>query len=294
METKTQGKVKKKSQFQLIVKRFCKNKIALAGFFAMAFILLSIIVAIVFCDYNNAIAQDILLRYGTPSLENGFNGLLGYDYMGRSMIWRVLFGGKTTLLAAFSVVLLSLIVGGTIGAVCGFFGGKTDTVVMRLMDFLQCIPYIIMAMVIVAVLGSSIVNLVIALTLANIPIMARVVRSSVLNIREMDYIEAAYVAGSSRFGIIMRHVLPNAFGPIIIFCTLLMANQILSISALSFLGLGVQPPAPEWGYMISDASSIFRVHPHLTFVPGAVIVLSVLSINLIGDGIQAAIDPKLN
>ena len=287
------GTIKKKSQFRLIVKRFCKNKMAVAGMVIMGLMLIVILYATFFCDYQNAITQDMNLRYGTPSGEHGLAGLLGYDYMGRSMLWRVIYGGRTTLLASFGVVALSMVVGGVLGAVCGFVGGRFDAVVMRFMDLLQCIPYVMMAMTIVAALGSTIFNLVVALALETIPVLARVVRASVLTVREMDYIEAAYVAGASKFDVIRRHVIPNAIGPIIVYGTMLIANQILSISAMSYLGLGAQPPAPEWGYMISEAGDLLRVYPHLTIIPGVIIILSVLSINLIGDGIHAAVDPKL-
>ena len=290
---KTAGAVKKKSQFRLIVDRFRKNKLAVAGMCIMGLMILVILYATFFCDYQKAITQNMKLRYGNVSTANGLDGLLGYDYMGRSMLWRMIYGGRMTLLASLGVVAISMAFGGLLGAVCGFIGGKFDSIVMRFMDVLQCIPYVMMAMTIVAALGSTILNLVIALALATIPVLARVVRASVLTVREMDYIEAAYVAGSTRLGVIGRHVLPNAIGPIIVYGTMLIANQILSISAMSYLGLGAQPPTPEWGYMISEAGNVLRVYPHLTIVPGIIIILSVLSINLIGDGIQAAVDPKL-
>jgi peptide/nickel transport system permease protein len=284
---------KKKSQTRLVLERFAKNKAAVAGTVIMVIMLLIIVGASLFCDYQNAIVQDVSLRYTKPSVSSGINGLMGYDNMGRSMFWRMIFGGRVTLLASIAIVVISMVIGGITGAICGFVGGKVDTIIMRFMDLLLCIPYLMMAMTFVAALGTSIVNLVIALSLASIPMVVRVVRASVLTVRDQDYIEAAYVCGASKIRVIFTHVLNNAMGPIIVYATMLLANQVLSISAMSFLGLGAQPPTPEWGQMISAAGEALRVYPFLTIVPGVVIILSVLSINLIGDGIQAAIDPKL-
>ncbi len=283
----------KKSQGRLILDRFLKNKAAVMGFCVMAVMLGLILISSIFCRYQLALDQQIILRYSKPSFQNGLGGLLGYDSMGRSLLWRILFGGRITLLASFAVVALALVVGGFLGALCGLLGGRVDQIIMRIMDLFMCIPYILMAMTIVAALGTSMINIVIALALATIPAVARVVRASVLTVRDMDYIEASYVSGAGKLWVIMSHILPNAIGPIIVYGTMLIANQILSISALSFLGLGAQPPTPEWGYMISDAKNVLRQYPLQTVVPGIVIILSVLSINLIGDGLQAALDPRL-
>lgn len=180
-----------------------------------------------------------------------------------------------------------------LGAVAGFSGGKVDNAIMRIMDMVLCIPSLLLAMTIVTALGTSLVNLVIALTIATIAPVARVVRSSVLTVRGQDYIEAATACGSTKARTILVQVLPNAVGPIIVLATLLLASQILNICSLSFLGMGTQPPTPEWGLMVSDAKQYLRTYPILTIVPSIAIILSVVSINLIGDGIQDAIDPTL-
>lgn len=238
-------------------------------------------------------AQDLTDRYANPGLSDGVSSLFGKDQVGRSTFWRILFGGRITLIASLTIVFLSMVLGGMLGAVAGFSGGKVDNVIMRTMDMILCIPSLLLAMTIVTALGTSLVNLVIALTIATIAPVARVVRSSVLTVRGQDYIEAATACGSTKTRTILVQVLPNAIGPIIVLATLLLASQILSICSLSFLGMGTQPPTPEWGLMVSDAKQYLRTYPILTIVPSIAIILSVVSINLIGDGIQDAIDPTL-
>ena len=192
-----------------------------------------------------------------------------------------------------SVVILAMLIGGCIGAVCGFLGGVVDMVIMRIMDLFQCIPMILMAMALVAMMGISITNLVIALVFTSVPPIARMLRASVLTVRGQDYMEAAKASGASTLRTIFSHALPNALGPVIIVFTSQIAGRILSISSLSFIGLGVQLPTPEWGAMISEAKLVLRDFPYLTLIPGCLTVLSVLSISLVGDGIRDAADPKL-
>ena len=287
------GRRKKQGQICQIWKRYCRNKLAVVGLVILGIVLVLVIGTSIFGNYQNAVAQDLTDRYANPGLSDGVSSLFGKDQVGRSTFWRILFGGRITLIASLTIVFLSMVLGGMLGAVAGFSGGKVDNVIMRTMDMILCIPSLLLAMTIVTALGTSLVNLVIALTIATIAPVARVVRSSVLTVRGQDYIEAATACGSTKTRTILVQVLPNAIGPIIVLATLLLASQILSICSLSFLGMGTQPPTPEWGLMVSDAKQYLRTYPILTIVPSIAIILSVVSINLIGDGIQDAIDPTL-
>lgn len=286
-------KRRKKGQLAQMWKRYCKNRLAVAGLIILGALLVLILFTSIFVDYQNAVAQDLAGRYANPGFSDGLAGLFGRDQVGRSTFWRVMFGGRITLAASLAIVALSMVVGGMLGAVAGFSGGRVDNLIMRFMDVILCIPSIMLAMTIVTALGTSLVNLVIALTIATIAPVARVVRSSVLTVRGQDYIEASTACGASKVRTILVQVLPNAVGPIIVLATLLLASQILNICSLSFLGMGTQPPTPEWGLMVSDAKEYLRTYPVMTLFPSIAIVLSVMSINLIGDGIQDAIDPAL-
>ena len=287
------GKRKKKGQIRQIWKRYCRNKLSVVGLVILGIVLILVIGTSLFGNYQNAVVQDLTGRYASPGVSDGVSSLFGKDQVGRSTFWRILFGGRITLIASLTIVILSMVIGGMLGAVAGFSGGKVDNAIMRIMDMVLCIPSLLLAMTIVTALGTSLVNLVIALTIATIAPVARVVRSSVLTVRGQDYIEAATACGSTKARTILVQVLPNAVGPIIVLATLLLASQILNICSLSFLGMGTQPPTPEWGLMVSDAKQYLRTYPILTIVPSIAIILSVVSINLIGDGIQDAIDPTL-
>lgn len=287
------GKRKKKGQIRQIWKRYCRNKLAVVGLVILGIVLILVIGTSLFGNYQNAVVQDLTRRYASLGVSDGVSSLFGKDQVGRSTFWRILFGGRITLIASLTIVILSMVIGGMLGAVAGFSGGKVDNAIMRIMDMVLCIPSLLLAMTIVTALGTSLVNLVIALTIATIAPVARVVRSSVLTVRGQDYIEAATACGSTKARTILVQVLPNAVGPIIVLATLLLASQILNICSLSFLGMGTQPPTPEWGLMVSDAKQYLRTYPILTIVPSIAIILSVVSINLIGDGIQDAIDPTL-
>ena len=179
------------------------------------------------------------------------------------------------------------------GSVAGYFGGKVDNIIMRIMDILISIPNILLTMCIVAALGSNVTNLVIALTISTIPGYTRIVRSVILNLRGADYIEAAKACGSSNARIIMRHVLPNALGPIIVQATMGISNAIIAAASLSYIGLGSQPPQPEWGVMLSEAKDMMRQYPYLAIFPGVAIVITALCFNLMGDGLRDALDPRL-
>ena len=236
-----------------------------------------------------ALKMDIPNRLQAPSLE----WLLGTDQYGRDVLTRIAHGARVSLIIGFGSVVISLLLGGIIGATAGFYGGKYDNIIMRCMDIIIAIPSTILALAVVAALGSGIVNLMIAIAVADIPNYARVVRSSVLTIRTADYIEAAGAVGAGTARILGRHIIPNVLGPIIVQCTLGIGSSILNAAGLSYIGLGVQAPRPEWGNMLSEAREFIQAAPHLIIIPGIFLALTVLALNLLGDGLRDALDPRL-
>lgn len=282
-------KRRKRSQLAEIWRRYRKNKLAMLGlivFLAMA--ALAILVSI-FGNYESAIEQTMQMRYLPPSLEH----LFGTDQYGRDIFMRMLFGARISLFVGLIAVAISLSAGALIGAVAGYYGGRVDDILMRIMDIFLAIPSTLLAISIVAALGTNLLNLLLAMAISYMPSFARIVRSSILTVKSQEYIEAARACGTSTFRIILRHIIPNAMGPIIVQATLTVARIILGISPLSFVGLGIQPPTPEWGTMLSEGQSQMRYHPYLILIPGAAIALAVMALNLIGDGLRDALDPRL-
>ncbi len=283
-------KKKHRSQAGAIWHRFCKNKLAVAGLVILITLILLCVFAGVLVDYQrDVVAQNAKLRLASPSREHIF----GCDLYGRDIFGRILYGGRTSLLVGISVVALALTVGGTIGAIAAYCGGKVDMVIMRFMDILLAVPSLVLAMAVVSVLGTNIANMVIALSIARTPQFARIVRSSVMPLKNSEYVEAARACGTSDARIILKHILPNAFGPIIVQATLQIGSALLNVSSLSFIGLGIQPPAPEWGSMLSEMRPFLRYNPALVVFPGLAIALTVFSFNRIGDGLRDALDPRL-
>ena len=219
--------------------------------------------------------------------------LLGTDLLGRDILSRLLYGGRTTLVIALFAVALSLIIGVLLGLVSGFYGGLADSLIMRFIDMLLAFPRILLALCVVALLGAGLENVMIAVGIAGISGYARVVRGAVLSAREEVYVEAARVVGCRNGRILFRHVLPNIVAPVIVLATLDVAHAILAASSLSFLGLGVQPPTPEWGLMLNEGRTYLREAPWITTVPGLAIMLAVLCVNMFGDGLRDALDPRL-
>ena len=280
----------KNSQFKDMVRRLFKNKAAVAGLFFLIFLILMAIFADALFDYNTqCINQNIPERLQWPSAQHWF----GTDEYGRDLLIRIVFGSRISLSIGFIAVLFGLIVGGVLGAVAGFFGGKIDNIIMRLCDVFLAVPMMLMAIVIVAALGASIVNLVIALSISSVPTFARIVRSAVLTVRGMDYVEAARAIGVKTPRILARYILPNCMGPIIVQTTLRVAATISNTAALSFLGLGVKAPQPEWGALLSSGREFIRDSGYLACIPGICIMLTILALNLLGDGLRDALDPRL-
>lgn len=281
---------KKRSQLSLIWHRLSRNKLAMVGLFMMTTIFLLALCADLIADYNQAVVgMNMMERLQPPSAKRWF----GTDGYGRDVFARIIHGSRLSLSLSIVSMAIAVAVGSLIGAISGYYGGKIDDVLMRLMDMLLAIPPMLMSISIVAALGRSMVNLMLALALAYMPVFARVIRSSILSVKGQEFVEAAKACGTSDARIIMRHIVPNAVGPIIVQATLAMGAAILTISSLSFMGMGIQPPQPEWGTMLYEGRDLIRTSPYLVVFPGLAIAVSVLSLNLLGDGLRDALDPRL-
>ena len=283
-------KVKKNSQIATIMRRYMRNKLAVFGLVLLFLLIFLAAGADLFVNYEaDAIAQNMKIRLTPPNSEHIF----GTDHYGRDVFARILYGGRISLFVGATTILISLVGGSLIGATAGYYGGKVDNILMRIMDVFLAIPSILMAISIVAALGNGLGNLMIALSISSVPRFARIVRSSILTVKGQDFVEAARAYGCRNFKIILYHILPNAIGPIIVQATLSMASTILMISSLSFVGLGLPSSIPEWGAMLSEAKEFMRYDPYLITFPGIAIILAVMAFNLIGDGMRDALDPKL-
>lgn len=281
---------KKKSMFAETWRRLTKNWAAMVGLAIVVLLILMALFADVLYNYDNVvIKQDIANRLQGPSSAHPF----GTDEVGRDILSRIVHGSRVSLEIGFAAVAFSLFIGGFLGAISGFYGGKVDNIIMRIMDVFLAIPGTLLAICIMAALGSSIFNLVIALSVSNVPIFARIVRGSVLTVRDVEYVEAARAIGCKNGTIIFGHVLPNALAPVIVQTTLNIAGVILTIAGLSFLGLGVAAPRPEWGAMLSSGRSYIRDYSYITMFPGLAIMITILALNLLGDGLRDALDPRL-
>ncbi|MBI4641501.1 MAG: ABC transporter permease [Candidatus Tectomicrobia bacterium] len=219
--------------------------------------------------------------------------LLGTDKIGRDILSRMLLGARTSLRVAFLPVAFSLMIGLALGLISGYFGGPIDMVIMRLLDILLAFPSILLAIAIAASLGPGLNNAVLAITVVSIPVFARIVRSSVMSVRQLDFVEAAQSVGASAPQILIHQILPNVISPLIIYATLETGRVIILSAGLSFLGLGVQPPTPDWGAMLSDGRDVLAIAPHVATVPGLAIFVLTLCFNVVGDGLRDALDPRL-
>ncbi|MDR1439803.1 MAG: ABC transporter permease [Clostridiales bacterium] len=289
MDKRVAKKYKKKSRFRETWRRMARNKTAMAGLAVLAVILLCAVFADAIAPYSKSLEQNMGERYLSPSLAHPF----GTDLYGRDIFARVIHGTRNSLLMGIGSVAVGISLGGLFGSIAGFFGGKAEMIIMRLLDMIMCIPFMLLALAIVAALGAGLVNVLIALMLAMVPYYTRVIRSAILNVVEMDYIKAARACGTPNRHIILKHVLPNAIGPIIVQATMSVGNMIISAAAMSFLGMGIQPPAPEWGSMLSEGREYMFSSPHMVIFPGLAITITALSVNLMGDGLRDALDPRL-
>lgn len=282
-------KYKKQSQFKEVCRRFKKSRTAVLGLILLTFVILVAVFADVIVDSEKGIEQVGSDRFTPPNSQY----LFGTDQLGRDMFARIVHGSRYSLLIGISTSLLSLIIGGLIGAFCGYYSGAFDTIVMRLMDVVMSVPPILLSLAVVAALGANLRNLLLAITISCVPGTVRLVRSVVISVADQDYIEAARSYSGSDMRIVLKYVIPNAMGPIIVNTTMNISAMILSAAGLSFIGMGVQPPRPEWGALLSEARSHMFKAPYLLYIPGVCILITALSFNLVGDGLRDALDPKL-
>ena len=281
---------KQRSMFVETWKRLRKNKGAMIGLFIVVVLFLLAIFAGVIFDYDtDVIGQNYNELLQEPSWKHPF----GTDEMGRDLLARIIYGSRASLFISFAAVCLAAVIGCFFGAISGYFGGMVDSIIMRITDMLLAIPETLFAITLVAALGTSTFTLIIALAISNIPIYCRLLRGSVMTQRGSEHIEAARAIGAKTSTIIWTHILPNCIAPVLVQFTLSIAVTILTISGLSFLGLGVAPPKPEWGALLSSSRSYMREHTYLTIFPGLAIMTTILYLNLLGDGLRDALDPRL-
>ena len=278
---------KKRSQWAELWKNLKRNKMALFG---LIIIVLLAIFADQIANYDQVvIKQNLKMRLKPPSAQHW----LGTDEFGRDIFARLIHGARVSLKVGLIAVGIAIVVGGFLGAIAGYYGDKLDNVIMRVMDIFLAVPSILLAIAIVSALGPNLLNLMIAVSISSIPRYARIVRASVLSIRDQEFVEAARAIGAGDARIIFRHIIPNSLAPVIVQGTLGVANAILSTAGLSFIGLGIQPPAPEWGSMLSGGRQYLRYAWWVTTFPGVAIMITILSLNLLGDGLRDALDPRL-
>jgi peptide/nickel transport system permease protein len=281
-------KLKRKSGIREIWRRLKKNRFAVAGLFVIILLLAVAIFASYIAPYSYQ-EQNVQSSFAPSSKEH----LLGADKLGRDILSRLIYGSRQSLQMGLGCVALAACIGIVIGAIAGFYGGWLDNALMRFLDIYQCIPMLLMCIALAAALGAGIRNAIIAISISTAPTYARLIRASILTVREKDYVEAARAINASDFRIITKHVVPNSISPLIVAITMNIGNSILSAAILSFIGLGAQPPIPEWGAMLSEGRNFMRDHASLVLYPGVCIMISVLAFNLLGDGLRDALDPRL-
>lgn len=278
------------SQLASITRRLRQNKLAVVGFTLLMILATFAMYADFIADYEFVvIKQDLSRTFIPPGIEHW----LGTDEFGRDIFARIVHGARVSLVIGFISVGVSICIGGFLGAAAGYFGGALDNTIMRIMDIFLAVPSILLSIAIVSALGPSMANLVIALSISTVPQYARIVRASVLSVRGQEFIEAAHAVGAGNFYTIFKHIIPNVLSPVIVQGTLGVASAILSIAGLSFIGLGVQPPMPEWGSMLAGGRGFIRRASWVTTYPGVAIMISILSLNLLGDALRDALDPRL-
>ncbi len=283
-------KYKKESQLTAILNRFVKNKGAMLGLLIiLALVFIAVFSNVIFDYENDVIGINIPQKLIRPCKDY----LCGTDDLGRDILSRILYGTRYSLSVGFVAVIIGTIVGVFFGAIAGYYCGLAEDIIMRLNDILSAVPSILMGIVIVSALGASTFNLMLAIGITSIPQFVRITRAAVLTVRNSEYIEALKTSGFSEARIIFFHILPNCLSPIIVQITLRIGSAIIAASSLSFLGLGVPAPAPEWGSMLSQGRQFVRTAPYITVFPGIAILITVLAFNLLGDGLRDALDPKL-
>jgi len=277
------------SRWQKAVRTFCRNRLAVIG----AVILVGFIVCAIFAPYiapHGPLEMNLSALHKPPGTPGH---LLGTDGLGRDVLSRLIYGSRISLSVGLVVVSIAAVLGTAMGLISGFFGKTTDAVIMRVVEIFVAFPFLILVVAAIAILGPSLYNVMIVLGLVSWPLYARLVRSEVLAIRELPYIEASRAIGCSNVRIMFKHILPNCISSVLVTAAMSMAGAILSTAALGFLGLGVQPPTPEWGMMLNESKQFLRSYPWEIFYPGIAIMLVVLALNFLGDGLRDALDPYL-
>lgn len=288
MAENTVVKKKKSGPWREVWRRLRQNKAAMLGLLVMVILIL----AAIFADYVAPYGyddQDLMRRFQTPNSQHWF----GTDNFGRDIFSRIVYGAQVSLKVGLIAVGIAMFIGGALGAVAGFYGGKIDNFIMRFIDVLLAIPSILLAISIVAALGPELRNVMIAVGIGSIPSYGRIVRASVLSLRDQEFIEAARAVGADDTRLILKHIIPNSMAPLIVQATIGVANAILSAAGLGFIGLGIQPPLAEWGAMLNSGRQYIRDYPHLTAFPGLAIMITIFALNLLGDGLRDALDPRL-
>ena len=278
-----------RSKTRELWRRLKKDKFAVAGGFVLLTVIMLGIAAPLLTSFNpyDAVLDQRLLPPGTGG------HLLGTDQMGRDLLTRLFYGARISVMVGFVAVAIALFCGIIVGLFAGYYGGLVDTIFMRGIDILMAFPYVLLAIAIIAALGPGLFQAMIAIAIVGIPYYARIVRGTVLSLREKEFVEAEKALGAGNLRIIFKHILPNAMAPIIVAATLDVGWMIIAAAGLSFLGLGAQPPTAEWGVMLSEGRNFLRVAPWVSIFPGMCIFIVVLSLNLLGDGLRDALDPRL-
>lgn len=288
-ETSVTKKYKKRSQLGEIFHRLRKNKGSMIGLIIIAIVILIFLYSVFFISYESVTEGVSRDRLSPPSLKYPF----GADSMGRNLFLRVLYGSRYSLAIGFGGSFIAATLGITLGALAGYYGGITETLIMRIADVLSSIPAMLLGMVIMSILGSNLINLIIAVGITSIPVYIRMTRASILSVRNQEYVEAAHAIGLPNARIIFTQVLPNGLSPIIVTFTMNLGLMILAASGLSFLGFGIQVPRPEWGTLIAGTREYSKNASFLLTFPGVFIMMTVLAFNMLGDGLRDALDPKL-
>lgn len=291
------------SLWRITLRRLFKRRSAVAGMIILGFLVLVAIFAPWIAPYPPTqvlIGVEDVKRRAAPCIhllgcpEDQLQHIMGIDGNVRDQFSRVIYGTRFSLFVGLSTVSVGIVIGVTLGAIAGYFGGRSDNLIMRVLDVLLAFPSLLLAIAIVAVIGPGLQNALLAIAIVSIPAYARVMRASVLSVKETEFVAASRALGSSSFQVLRDTVLPNAITPLIVLATLGIATAILDAAALSFLGLGAQPPTPEWGTMLGTERNQVFTSPHLVFFPGLAIMITVLGFNLLGDGLRDALDPRLD
>jgi ABC-type dipeptide/oligopeptide/nickel transport system permease subunit len=293
-QTVTFNEIKKESAFKDAVQQFKKNKLAVVSFYITIILLLVALLAPLLAP-ENPIDPQLDKKLQAGFWAGNWHNILGTDSLGRDILSRLIYGARISLKVGYMVIIITAVFGTLLGVSSAYFGGIIDLIIMRVIDIMLAFPALLLALAVVSALGTGLEKAMLAIALVYIPGMARVVRGSVLKVKELPYIEASKSTGAGSFWIISRHVLPNILAPTVVYLTLLLADAILYTAALGFLGVGIDPSTPEWGAMLSGGRDFLLLGQWwVTVFPGLMIVISVLSLNLFGDGLREALDPKMD